>query len=185
MQIEQSSLLGVWIIRNKVFHDERGSFQEWFNHDRLSEIAGINFRPVQANRSISKEGVLRGIHYSLADEGQAKIVTCTTGSILDVVFDLRRTSTTFGSHATFHLNANDGVSLYIADGLGHSFLSLEDNSTLVYLVSSTYNSELEFAINPFDTSLNYTWPNREITLSNKDRQAKSLIELFESKELPN
>jgi dTDP-4-dehydrorhamnose 3,5-epimerase len=184
MKIESAGIDGIWIIQNETHIDQRGSFQEWFQSERFQENTKVNFIPKQANSSISKKGVVRGIHYSTSNVGQAKLVTCMSGEILDVIFDLRSDSKTFRQFVSIPMQAHDGKSVYISEGLGHAFISLEDNSNLVYLLSSTYDPSTEHTVHPLDATLGFNWPLEEIILSERDALAPSLIEQMEAKNLP-
>ena len=184
MRVEPTVIDGVWIIQNEIHPDQRGIFQEWFQREHFKKLTGIDFEPRQANSSISKKGVLRGIHYSTSQEGQAKLVTCMSGQILDVIFDIRTGSKSFGKHVSISMKAQDGTSVYISEGLGHSFVSLEDNSNLVYLLSSLYEPQTEHAINPLDPTLGFDWPLKDMILSEKDAAAPSLDELYKANKLP-
>jgi len=184
MRIEPASIEGVWIIQNEIYSDQRGAFQEWFQGERFKEATGIDFKPHQANSSLSRKGVIRGIHYSTSKDGQAKLVTCTGGEILDVIFDIRKDSKTFGQHVSVPMRAQDGKSVYIAEGLGHAFISLTENSNVVYLLSSSYSPKDEHAVNPFDATLNFKWPLENVILSDRDATAFSLQYQIEANNLP-
>ena len=184
MKVNFAGIDGVWIIQNETHIDERGSFQEWFQNRHFEENTGVNFTPKQANSSVSGKGVVRGIHYSTSTEGQAKLVTCMSGEILDVIFDLRSDSETFGQSVSIPMKAHDGKSVYIPEGMGHAFISLLDNTNVVYLLSSNYDPSTEHSIHPFDTTLNFNWPMEEIILSERDSHAPSLAEQAEKKNLP-
>ena len=184
MRIEPTSIEGVLIVQNEIYSDQRGAFQEWFPGERFKEVTGIDFKPQQANSSFSKKGVIRGIHYSTSISGQAKLVTCMGGEILDVVFDIRKDSKTFGKHVSVPMRAQDGKSVYIAEGLGHAFISLVENSNLVYLLSSSYSPEDEHAVNPFDTTLNFKWPLENVILSDRDATAPTLQHQIDANNLP-
>lgn len=184
MRIEKTGIDGVWLIQNEIYPDERGIFQEWFQSEQFRKMTGVDFKPQQANSSVSKKGVIRGIHYSTSKEGQAKLVTCMSGQILDVIFDIRIGSKTFGKHVSIPMRAQDGTSVYMSEGLGHSFISLEENSNLVYLLSSIYDPQTEHAVNPLDVTLGFQWPLQEVILSEKDSAAPSLDVLYEANNLP-
>ena len=162
---------GSYLITSEIYSDSRGSFREWLPNDAVREILGSDFPTAQANFSISKKGTIRGIHYSSAPEGQAKLVTCLSGSIYDVVVDLRVGSPTFGQWHGVTLSSNESRSLYLGSGLGHAFMALEDNCGVAYLLSSRFNADLEFGINPFDSQINISWPRGNYLLSSKDSQA--------------
>lgn len=184
MKIESTAIDGVWIIQNEIYPDQRGTFQEWFQREQFRKTTGIDFKPQQANSSVSNIGVIRGIHYSTSKEGQAKLVTCMSGQILDVIFDIRIGSKTFGQYVSIPMRAQDGTAVYISEGLGHSFISLEENSNLVYLLSAIYDPQTEHAVNPLDATLGFQWPLTEVILSERDAAAPSLDELYKANILP-
>ena len=169
---------GAWIFSSEVHTDERGFFTEWFRADLIEKELGYKFEVAQSNISKSKKGVARGIHFSNSPQGQAKWVTCIRGSIWDVVVDLRPDPPTFKKWVGHKLNAGDGQSIFVGDGLGHGFLALDDESYISYLLTSQYNPQREFAINVLDPELNITWPMLEIKLSNRDLTAPSLQKYF-------
>jgi dTDP-4-dehydrorhamnose 3,5-epimerase len=160
---------GSWLIDIKRHEDLRGNFHEWLPYEAIHEITGKPFSTAQANFSSSKKGTIRGIHYSVATEGQSKIVTCFSGAIWDVVVDLRRQSPTFGKWHGELLAADTPKSLYISAGLGHGFMALEDDSCIAYLLSSRYQPSLEHGINPFDSDLAIDWPIGDYIVSEKDQ----------------
>ncbi len=166
--------------RSRIFQDNRGSFREWFLRGEFYSISGIDFKVAQSNTSKSLKNVMRGIHYSVAKRGQAKWVTCISGSILDVVVDLRQDSDTFGNWILTKLESDFGDCLYVPDGFGHGFLSLEDNSSVVYNLTSKYQPELEFAINLFDETLKINWPECKAIISQRDQEAPSFLVAFPS-----
>ena len=174
MEFEELGIKGVWLVTHQPHDDERGSFREWFKSSEVLVKTGREFQVAQSNISTSKKNVLRGIHYSIAPEGQAKWVTCITGSILDVVVDLRPDSDTFKQHVKVELNSMTPQSLLVSEGLGHSFLALEEDNVVSYLLTSSYIPHLESGINPFDPELNIIWPRKNIVLSDKDRLALPL-----------
>lgn len=157
--------------------DTRGSFTEWYRADALSRAVGHPLTLVQANHSVSARGVLRGIHFALVPPGQAKYVYCPAGRVLDVVVDVRVGSPTFGVHDTVVLDSAQPRAVYLAEGLGHAFVSLADGSSLTYLVSSGYDPTREFGIHPLDPELDLPWPaDLEFELSAKDQAAPTLAE---------
>lgn len=189
MSITASKIIGCWILEHEVYVDSRGSFQEWFKSQELENVLGREFSVKQANQSVSSKGVLRGIHYSLAKSGQAKWITCMSGQILDFVIDIRPESSTFKKYELFELNAGDGRAVFIGAGLGHAFLSLEDNSIVSYLLDSPYSPSEEFEINPMDPELGIDWQFRleggkGLILSPKDAQAPTLAERLAQGKLP-
>jgi len=180
MKVDNLSLSGVWIGTPSTFSDERGIFFEWFKKDIFSEQTSFCFNLLQANCSISRKGVIRGIHFAKNPPGQAKYVTCLSGEVFDVVVDLRPESPTFGKWESILLKSTEPKIVYIPSGIGHGFMSLEENSVFVYLCDQKYNPENEFDINPFDKDLGIDWPSKsEIVLSEKDKLAPSFSEVSE------
>jgi dTDP-4-dehydrorhamnose 3,5-epimerase len=165
--------------------DARGRFTEWYRADVLSGALGFGLTLAQANHSVSARGVLRGVHFALVPPGQAKYVYCPAGRVLDVVVDVRVGSPTFGAHDAVVLSSETPRAVYLAEGLGHAFVSLADGSSVTYLVSSGYDPAREFGIDPLDPDLALPWPEDvEFELSAKDRQAPTLEQAREQGLLP-
>jgi dTDP-4-dehydrorhamnose 3,5-epimerase len=165
--------------------DARGRFTEWYRADVLSGALGYGLHLAQANHSVSARGVLRGVHFALVPPGQAKYVYCPAGRVLDVVVDVRVGSPTFGVHDAVVLDSDRPRAVYLAEGLGHAFVSLADASSVTYLVSSGYDPGREFGINPLDPALDLPWPaDVEFELSAKDQQAPTLEQAREQGLLP-
>jgi len=158
--------------------DDRGLFLEWYRFDKLEEVVGHPLALRQGNLSVSKKGVVRGIHFADVPLGQAKYVTCAHGAVLDFVIDIRVGSPTFGQWDTVRLDDVDRKAIYIAEGLGHAFVALTEDATVSYLVSDTYNPTGEHGINPLDTDIGLVFPEEagEALLSPKDTDAPSLRE---------
>jgi dTDP-4-dehydrorhamnose 3,5-epimerase len=155
--------------------DERGVFLEWFKSDVFADEVGHPLRLAQANTSVSQRGVLRGIHFAQVPPSQAKYVTCTSGRVLDVVVDIRVGSPTFGSWDSVILDDVDRRAIYLAEGLGHAFLALADQSVVTYLCSEGYRPGREHGVHPLDPEIGIAWPDEvEPLLSPKDAQAPSL-----------
>ncbi len=178
MNLTSLGIDGAWLAESPVWSDERGFFREWFKSEDVMAATGINFSIQQANVSQSQRGVIRGIHYSLAPQGQAKWITCVNGSIRDVIVDIRPSSPTFGKSVFVDLNGLDGRAVLIGAGLGHGFASLDDSSTIAYLLSSPYSPTEEFEIDPMDPELGIDWgvDLSEVSMSEKDKGAPSLAE---------
>ena len=190
MKLTPLGIEGAWLAESPLRSDERGSFRQWFICEEVLSKTGIDFSVQQANISISQRGVIRGIHYSLAPEGQSKWVACVQGSILDVIVDIRPESPTFKKYEIVELTGIGGQALLIGAGLGHGFLSLEDNTAIAYLLSSAYSPNLEYGIQPTDPELNINWHLELIggvgvVFSTKDAQAPSLKERFTEGKLPS
>lgn len=186
MVITPLEIEGAWIAESPLWEDERGWFREWFKTSEIEKITDRKFDLEQANVSSSRINTVRGIHYSLAPKGQAKWITCISGFIRDVVVDIRPNSETFGKWLVVDLTGNSGKSVFYEEGLGHGFISLEENSALAYLETSAYSPKHEYSINPFDETLNIDWeiPTNECIVSQRDREAPSLHERLRQGLLP-
>ena len=168
------SIEGAWLFESPTHGDDRGYFREWFKSSVINETLGREFNVSQSNVSRSKKGVVRGIHFSMAPGGQAKWVTCANGSLWDVIVDIRPKSPTFKRWEAIELRAEEGKSLLISEGLGHAFLSLEDDTVISYLLTTPYSPKDEFAINPQDPEIGIKWPDIQLIFSDKDATAPSL-----------
>ena len=176
MKLTPLGIDGAWLAESPVWSDDRGFFREWFKFEEVKTVTGRDFRIEQANISLSSAGTLRGIHYSIAPRGQAKWITCVSGSIQDVIVDIRPDSKTFGQWVDIELNGDSGKAVLISEGLGHGFLALEDNTSVAYLVSTPFSPADEFEINPLDENISIKWRiNLErLRISEKDLCAPSL-----------
>ena len=179
---------GSWVFEPKKFDDERGSFHEVFKLSQISEALDRTFEVKQVNHSISKAGVIRGIHWADVPPGQAKYVSCFRGRIWDVVVDIRVGSPTFGQWDAAEISAENGKSVLIEEGLGHVFFSLEDNSVVSYLCSEPFNPGAEHGINPLDDDLSIPfaskWDKTTFVISPKDSEAPSFAEALDRGPLP-
>lgn len=178
MQIRELSIPDSYEITPIQRGDDRGVFLEWYRHDLLSEAVGHSLDLRQANTSVSKKGVVRGIHFADIPPGQAKYVTATHGAVLDYVIDIRVGSPTFGRWDSVRLDSVDRKAIYLGEGLGHAFVALTDEATVSYLVSDTYNASREHGINPLDAEVGLVFPKEagELLLSPKDTEAPSLTD---------
>jgi dTDP-4-dehydrorhamnose 3,5-epimerase len=184
MKIDKMSISGAWQVYSPVMMDNRGAFKEWFKQPESLEQTGAVFNVSQSNVSKSKKGVIRGIHYSLNPAGQWKWISCVSGSILDVVVDIRIDSPTFGNFEEVELNGSNGKSILIQGNLGHAFQSLSEDAIVVYNINSVYMPEYEKDINPLDKFLNIRWPIFPQILSEKDSKALNLQDKLKLGELP-
>lgn len=176
----KTSISGLKIINNPIHKDERGIFFESFNKTKLAEF-DIQFDPKQMNVSSSKKHALRGMHYTEETHIQNKLVSCINGSVLDVTVDLRVNSETYLKVFCIELNALDGIGLFVPSGVGHSFLALEESSTVSYLLDSTYNPTLEFTVSPFSEDFKIDWPGTEFIMSSKDLIAPNWSDITKRK----
>lgn len=187
MQIRELSIPDSYEVTPVQRGDDRGVFLEWYRHDLLEEAVGHSLDLRQANSSVSKRGVVRGIHFADIPPGQAKYVTATHGAVLDFVVDIRVGSPTFGQWDAVLLDGVDRRAIYLGEGLGHAFVALTDDATVSYLVSDTYNVEREHGIDPTDSAIGLVFPLEvaELLLSPKDTDAPSLAEAVAQGLLPS
>jgi dTDP-4-dehydrorhamnose 3,5-epimerase len=170
MKIIPTTLNGLFRIQPTVFEDSRGYFFESYNKDIFSKD-GIETEFVQDNQSFSQKGVLRGLHFQNPPFGQVKLVRVISGSVLDVVVDIRKNSPTYGMHFSEVLTAIHKNMLYVPAGFAHGFLVLEDNTIFSYKCSNTYHKESEESILWNDPDLNINWGISNPSLSEKDKSA--------------
>lgn len=192
MKARPLSIEGAWKFTPVQHGDDRGVFLEAFKADVLAEAIGHRLEVAQVNTSVSAAGVVRGIHFADVPPGQAKYVTCTVGAIVDVIVDIRDGSPTFGQWDTVLLDDRDRRAVYLAEGLGHGFCSLQDGSTVTYLCSTGYRPSAEHTVNPLDDDLGIEWPTLardgtplEYELSAKDTAAPSLAQALADGLLPS
>lgn len=173
MQIEKTALPGVLILTPQRFGDARGFFAETWNRARLAE-AGITADFVQDNHSLSaRKGTLRGLHFQAPPHAQAKLVRCGRGALLDVAVDIRRGSPTEGAWVTAELSAENGRQVWIPEGFAHGFLTLSDDTEIVYKCTDYYAPEADGAVR-WD-SCGIDWPLSDVpVLSQKDAEAPPL-----------
>jgi dTDP-4-dehydrorhamnose 3,5-epimerase len=166
--------------------DDRGVFFEWYRFDRLEDTIGHPLSLRQANTSVSRKGVVRGIHFADVPLGQAKYVTAPHGAVLDFVVDIRVGSPTFGQWDSVLLDDVDRRAVYLAEGLGHAFIALTEGATVSYLVSDVYNPGAEHGINPLDDEIALVFPAAAgiPLLSPKDTEAPGLSEAATAGLLP-
>ncbi|MGW3999750.1 dTDP-4-dehydrorhamnose 3,5-epimerase family protein [Amycolatopsis sp. NPDC004772] len=185
MQFRRLRVPDAYEFSPRAFPDDRGLFVAPFQEDAFQAAVGHPLRLGQVNHSVSRRGTIRGIHFADTPPGQAKYIYCPRGSLLDVVIDLRVGSPTFGQWDTVVLDSREFRAMYIAEGLGHGFAALEDDTVMSYFCSEPYNPTGEHGITPLDPALNLPWPaDIEPVLSAKDRDAPTLAEAVEQGLLP-
>lgn len=168
---------GAWVVTPRIHTDGRGSFLEWFQGDDFQSRAGYRLQVAQANCSVSRRGVIRGIHFADVPPGQAKYVTCVSGTVIDVVVDLRAGSPSFGRWAAVQLDDRARRAVFVGEGLGHAFAACSEEATVMYLCSTSYEPGREHGIHPLDPELAIAWPGDvEPILSGKDASAPSLAQ---------
>ncbi len=185
MQVRALDIAGAWEITPQLHADSRGLFFEWLTDRGFTGFAGHHLDVRQANCSVSAAGVLRGLHFAQLPPSQAKYVTCLSGSVFDVVVDIRVGSPTFGRWDAVVLDDRSRRSVYLSEGLAHGFLALQDNSTVIYLCSAEYSPQREHTIAATDPALAIDWPSgQELSLSDRDAAALTLDEVRAAGLLP-
>ena len=177
MNVTPLSIAGAWSVESLRHSDDRGWFQEWFKHSEFTVATGMSFVPVQLNISHSLQGSIRGVHYSVAPQGQSKLITVMSGEIDDYVVDVRPGSSTYGQWERIRLSSTTGHSVILAADLAHAFQVISPMATVCYATTVEYNPSVEKAINPFCPTLAIEW-NTEVPalLSPKDEAAPNLEE---------
>jgi len=172
MEIENTFLEGCFVLKPRIFKDERGSFFESFNTNTFKEVTGLQTDFVQDNQSISAKGILRGLHFQKGEYAQAKLVRVTKGSVLDVAVDLRQGSPTLGKHFAIELNDQNNYQLFVPRGFAHGFVVLSDETIFNYKCDNYYYKEAESGIIYNDPELGIDWKIKtsEIKVSDKDAE---------------
>ena len=171
MTIEETKLKGVYLINNFNSIDDRGLFVKTFNKNLFKENK-INLEIRESYYSVSKKGVIRGMHFQLPPRDHEKLVFVPKGEIIDVVIDLRKNSSTYKKHISVKLSAENKKSIYIPKGLAHGFKSLKNDTITVYNVTTEYNSESDNGIS-FD-SFGFDWKIVDPIVSTRDKSFETL-----------
>ncbi|SHO47266.1 dTDP-4-dehydrorhamnose 3,5-epimerase [Anaerocolumna xylanovorans] len=169
-QFTPLSIEGLFLIEPKVFGDSRGYFMETYNYEDFKK-AGITDIFVQDNQSLSRRGVLRGLHYQ-KNYPQGKLVRVIKGEVFDVAVDIRKGSATFGRWHGEILSAENNKQFYVPKGFAHGFLVLSEEAEFVYKCSDFYHPEDQDGILYNDPAIDIDWPieeDMEIILSEKDK----------------
>ncbi len=161
------------------FEDERGFFMESFHKETFEQL-GIPVDYVQENHSLSKKGVLRGIHYQDMTAPLGKLVRCTVGEVLDVAVDLRLGSPTFGKYVKTILSEDNNRLLYVPEGFGHAFLSLAERTEIQYKCTDYYSPSSEGTILWNDPKINIEWGISDPSVSSKDKNGLTLDEYLKN-----
>ncbi|BBQ88595.1 dTDP-4-dehydrorhamnose 3,5-epimerase [Raoultella planticola] len=177
MQVIDTKISDVKIIQPKVFGDARGFFVETFEKKRYQEMLNINLDFVQDNHSRSTKGVLRGLHFQ-TQHAQGKLVRVVRGEVFDVAVDIRPDSPTFGQWEGVILSEENKTQFWIPPGLAHGFVVLSDIADFEYKCTDYYNPGFEGCVVWNDTDIGIDWPEKNPLLSEKDKQGKTLKELF-------
>ena len=165
----------VYLLNYPRFSDDRGFLEKYYNSEYFSSL-GFNFLPKECFLSESRVGALRGMHYQTGKSAHEKLVTCIRGRVLDVVVDIRPESPFFNRPVSFELTDKKQVSIFVGKGYAHGFLALEDNCLLLYHTSTVYSPSFDAGV--LWSSIDFSWPNTNPILSNRDRFHKSISDLI-------
>ena len=178
MEVLETKIPGVFIIKPRVFEDSRGYFFESFSQREFNEkVRPITF--VQDNESKSSYGVVRGLHYQKPPYTQSKLVRCVRGKVLDVAVDIRLGSPTFGQHVAVELSEENHVQFFIPKGFAHGFAVLSNEAVFQYKCDEFYHPEADSGIQLLDDELGIDWqiPWEKAIMSEKDKAREHLSQL--------
>ena len=179
MKIRNTNIEGCFLIEPEVFSDSRGFFMETYNRRSFEKMLGYKLEFVQDNQSVSDKHVLRGLHFQTGKFAQTKLGRVVKGSVLDVVVDLRKESSSFGEIFVTELSEDNKLQIFIPRGLAHGFLALEDQTIFSYKCDAYYNPSAEAGIIYNDPELAIDWgiPEPKLILSLKDMALPSFKEV--------
>jgi len=164
MEIKKTDFNGVLILQPKVLEDARGSFMESY---RSEWFTGVKF--IQDNEAVSKNRVIRGLHFQRPPFAQSKLIRVLSGCILDVIVDLRKSSDTFGQVFSIELSSENKTQLLVPKGFAHGYATLSNTATVLYKVDQYYNKPYDTGIHPLSESLSIDWQVSDALLSKKDQ----------------
>ncbi len=167
MEVIETHIKDLIIIKPKVFEDSRGYFFESYN-EAVFKQHGIDANFIQDNQSLSNTGVLRGLHFQSPPFAQGKLVRVIIGAVLDIAVDIRKNSPTYGQHVSIELTEENKTMFYIPPGFAHGFLTLRDNTIFSYKCTNLYNKASEGTVLWNDSNLNINWNIQNPLLSEKD-----------------
>lgn len=171
MKVSETGLSDCYLIEPTILGDERGYFFESFNKEKFLNQTGVTVDIVQENQSMSKQGVLRGMHFQIGESAQSKIVRVLRGEVLDVVIDLRRSSPTFRQHHKEILTEVNKKQIYIPKGFAHGFLILSDEAEFFYCIDRSYSPSNERGITFDDPYFGIDWGfDKKVLQSDRDKQ---------------
>ncbi len=173
MQVEELDIPGCYLIKAKVFHDNRGSFVKTFQASIFNEL-GLETQFNEEYFSISKKDVIRGMHFQRPPVDQAKLVYCLKGGVLDAFVDIRAGSPSFQEHQVIDLNSENHHILYLPSGIAHGFCALKSDSIMVYKTTTEYAPDYDDGIR-WD-SCNINWPTVSPVISGRDIALETLLE---------
>jgi dTDP-4-dehydrorhamnose 3,5-epimerase len=162
----ETEITGCFTYKSNLFKDHRGSFLKMFSQDIFAS-QGVNIPVAEIFFSNSHKGVLRGMHFQKPPFDHAKVVSCLSGKVLDVVLDLRKSSKSYGKAIGVELSPESETTLFIPRGCAHGFYAFEDNSLMCYAVETVHNKEADSGV--LWNSFGFSWPNKEVLISERDQ----------------
>lgn len=181
MEIIEKVLTDAFVLKPRVFKDDRGHFYESFNEKVLESILGTKIDFIQDNQSCSSKGVLRGLHFQTGSAAQSKLVRVSKGAAFDVAVDLRPNSPTFKQWYGIELSEENHLQFFIPKGFAHGFVALKESTIFCYKVDQSYSKVNESGILWNDKELNIKWPLKDVRVSVKDQKLLSFKEIFNKK----
>ncbi len=175
--IKKTSIKGLYILEHPTFDDDRGFFREVFHLNELTPVLGFEFKSVQMNHSLSKQGVIRGVHA----ENWNKLIYPVTGKMFAAIVDIRPESPTFAKVETFTFDDSKRYALFISKGLANSICAIEGDVNYIYLVDAYYDGKDTRAIAWDDPDLKINWPVKNTIISDRDKSNPKLRDLFPEK----
>lgn len=174
MEVIKTELPEILLVKPDVFCDNRGWFMETYSYERYKKF-GIDVKFVQDNRSRTEsKGTVRGLHFQKSPKAQSKLVTCTRGSFIDVVVDIRKQSPTYKKWVAVELSEENKYQLFVPKGFAHGFVALEDETEILYKVDDFYSKEFDRSIRFDDPEIAVDWGIENPILSEKDMLAPFL-----------
>ena len=184
MDVSATKVLDAYRLEQKTFRDHRGSFGEAWRRGALSDALGRPFDVRQANFAVSRRDTLRGFHFAVTPPGQAKLVTCVQGALTTAVVDLRVGSPTFGDFDLVDQDADSGVGVFVAEGLGMAFIARTEGARMAYLCSTEFVAETMLGVQALDPELGIPWGCDAPLMSEKDAAAPTIAECARDGLLP-
>jgi len=171
MKTQTTEIEGIVIVEPQVFGDSRGYFMETYQKEKYA-AAGIDVTFVQDNESMSRYGVVRGLHYQAEPSAQAKLIRVVAGRVLDVAVDIRKNSPTYGKVFTLELSSENKLQLFLPHGIAHGFAVLSETAIFTYKCDNFYAPQYEHTIRYDDPTLNIDWriPIDQRIISDKDKK---------------
>jgi dTDP-4-dehydrorhamnose 3,5-epimerase len=169
MKIEYTNINGLSIIHTNISYDVRGYFHSLYDVKEMKSL-GVDFSPAQGCLSKNiKAGTLRGLHYQAYPSEQKKLVRCTSGALFDVILDIRLGSASFGKWYGINLRAGDEKAIFIPPGLAHGFITLEDDTDILYELDLGENIDRAMGVRWDDPLFNIQWPLRPVVINDRDQ----------------